>query len=771
MTDDITFNPIPLISEEMNLPSSKVGAVIALLAEGNTVPFIARYRKEMTGSMDEIQIRTIEERNIYLTELEKRRETILESIAEQGKLDDALKAKIVACKTKQELEDLYLPYKPKRRTKATIAKEKGLEPLAMRILEQPLDGNPIEEAKAFINVEKGVENTETALAGARDIVAEIIAENAEIRQMVREKFASSAILQSSVVPDKKEEGAKFKDYFEFDEPVATIPSHRFLAVRRGEREGVLRTAVELDSEPLVAKVFTRMNLVDKSPFAKELENAAKDGYRRLLCPSVESDIRIDLKMRADKDAVEVFAANLRALLLAAPLGGKPVIGIDPGLRTGCKCAAVDANGNFMENMTFNLVQGDKTKERGKVELLNFIKKYSPSAIAIGNGTGGRETEKFVKELLRENGIKNIIVIPVSEAGASVYSASPLAGEEFPDLDLTVRGAISIARRLQDPLAELVKIDPKSIGVGQYQHDVHQPLLTKKLNEVVESCVNGVGVELNTASVPLLAQVAGIGPKTAKNLVEFRKENRGFKNRKELLKVKGLGPKAYEQAAGFLRIRECENPLDASAVHPERYDLVARMAKDIGVDLEDLVGNKEFVNKIDIKKYISEQVGEPTLKDIINELKKPGLDPRKEFEAPAFRDDVNTIEDLKEGMRLEGVVTNVTNFGAFVDVGVHRDGLIHISELSDSFVKDPNEVVKAGDKIKVTVMEVDTQRGRISFTAKSTTADTADKNNKKGLPTGQKPQRASSHARARGNKPGKQRQFSYNPFEAAFSKRK
>ena len=783
MSDAVQFNPVPTIASELSLSQSNVAAVISLLEQGNTVPFIARYRKEMTGSMDEVQIRAVEERNIYLTELEKRRAAILESIESQGKLTDELKKQILACSQKSTLEDLYLPYKPKRRTRATIAKERGLEPLAELILAQGMDGSAEEFAAKFVDEEKEVPTTAAALEGARDIVSEIVSENAKIRTMVREKLASDGLLVSTAVEEKKEEGAKFKDYFEFDEPVAQMPSHRFLAVRRGEREGFLRTSLQLDAEPLILRAQHTMNLNPASPFAAQMELAVHDAFSRLLLPSVESDVRIDLKMRADRDAVEVFASNLRDLLLAAPLGDKSVIGIDPGLRTGCKCTALDANGNFLAKMTFNIVQGDRAMEAGKLEFQNFVQQYNPIAIAVGNGTGGRETEKFVRAALKE--IKReIIVVQVSEAGASVYSASPLAAKEFPDLDLTFRGAISIARRLQDPLAELVKIDPKSIGVGQYQHDVHQPLLGRKLDEVVESCVNGVGVELNTASVPLLSQVAGIGPKTAENIVELRQELSGFRSRRQLLKVKGLGPKAFEQAAGFLRVAKGDHPLDASAVHPERYELVEAIARDMGVELTELVGNAELAGKIDIKKYVSAEVGEPTLRDIVDELKKPGRDPRDQFEAPAFRDDINTIDDLEEGMTLEGVVTNVTNFGAFVDVGVHRDGLVHVSELSDEFVSDPMTVVKVGQKLKVRVLEVDKQRQRISFSARS-----AGENSQRGMkvsdgsprpnsgqggsrrgPGGPKGNRNNRGPRSGGGGGQNANQFSYNPFAAAFKKK-
>ncbi len=758
MTQTVEFNPVPFIARELQLPGSSVEAVVKLLHDGNTVPFIARYRKEATGSLDEIQIRAVEERTAYLGELEKRRQAILSSIEEQGKLTDELKAKILQCQVKSALEDLYLPYKKKRRTRATVAKEKGLEPLALRIAAQPKDGDPVAEAAQFIDDEKGVEDVEAALAGARDIVADMAASIADVRALVREVFAHDGVLVSKVVDDKRDMGKKFRDYFDYREPIASIPSHRFLAVRRGEREGVLKTGVAVDGERLIGDILVLMGFNDGSPFCGQMREAIEDGYKRLISTSVESDIRIDLKLSADRDAVEVFASNLRALLLAAPLGGKPVIGVDPGLRTGCKCAALDATGTFRGNMTFNIVQGDKAAKAGREELLSFVDKNAPVAIAVGNGTGAKETGKFVKESLKSAGDTKTMVVQVSEAGASVYSASELAGKEFPELDLTVRGAISIARRLQDPLAELVKIEPRAIGVGQYQHDVHQPLLGKKLEEVVESCVNGVGVDLNTTSAHLLARVAGIGPKTAQNIIEFRNDNGEFRSRRQLLKVKKLGPKAYEQAAGFLRIRFGENPLDASAVHPERYELVERIAMDMGVELSALVGDEKLPDRIEISRYVGGTVGEPTLRDIVDELKKPGRDPRDEFEPPAFREDINAIEDLQQGMELEGVVTNVTNFGAFVDVGVHRDGLVHISQLADRFVKDSNDIVKVGDKIKVRVMEVDLERGRISFTAKTGAAPER--------PSGRSPEDNRPPDTQRPDK-GKEKkdkaQFFHNPF--------
>ncbi|MCB9638818.1 MAG: RNA-binding transcriptional accessory protein [Myxococcales bacterium] len=716
MTESIAFDPVPQLVEETQIDVSSVRATLRLLEEGNTVPFIARYRKEVTNSLDEVQIRTIEERHTYIMELEQRRQSILASIQEQGKLTDELKARLLTVRNKAELEDLYLPYKPKRRTRAIIARERGLAPLADRILEQALVGDPETEAAAFVDAEKEVPSTDKALQGARDIVAEILAEDADVRALVRERFLKEGTLVTEVTTDFKEQTSKFEQYYDFKEAVHTIPSHRFLAIQRGEKEGALRAKIDVDVDPLLFELQDKMQYNSKSPFAEQMVLAVKDGYKRLIAPSVETDVRVELKMRSDRDAVDIFANNLRNLLLASPLGEKSVIGIDPGLRTGCKCVAVDQTGKFLGNITIYPATGDETK--ASRDLLAFLTKYPPFAIAIGNGTGGRETEGFVKKLLKSQNLRDIILIQVNEAGASVYSASDVAREEFPDLDLTIRGAISIARRLQDPLAELVKVDPKSIGVGQYQHDVYQPLLQKKLDEVVESCVNQVGVEVNTASAPLLAYVAGVGPSLSKKIVKHREQNGPFSDRKALLKVSGLGAKTYEQAAGFLRVRGSKHPLDASAVHPERYGLVEQMASDMGADVSALIGNLSLIQKIEIKRYISDDVGEPTLRDIIEELKKPGRDPRTTFEAPKFRDDVNEMEDLSPGMQLEGVVTNVTAFGAFVDVGVHQDGLVHISELSDQFVKDPNEIVQVGQKLSVRVLEVDLARRRIALSARS-----------------------------------------------------
>ena len=715
------------VAAELGIPQAGVEGVLKLFAEGATVPFIARYRKEVTGSLDEVQIRAIEERNTYLRELFARKQSVLASIEEQGKLTDDLKKRILAADTKATVEDLYQPYKKKRRTRGEKAKEKGLLPLAERIMSQAMEGDVDEEAAAFVDAEKEVPDVMAALKGARDIIAEVLADNADARKLVRETFSEKAEAASEIVADKVDEKTKFDEYRDYSESVKTIPSHRFLAIRRGEKEGVLRTKLAVDLDTVHPELERIMGLQNGSPFAKQMSLAVAEGLRRLLKIQVETDLWVDLKMRADREAVGVFAENLKNLLLQAPLGARGVIGIDPGLRTGCKVAVVDGTGKFLENTTLFLTQGAGKKQAAEATLLALVHKHQPAAIAVGNGTGGRETEAFVRKLLKEMAAKSegpmkkvfgdVLVVSVSESGASIYSASDIARDEFPDLDLTVRGAISIARRLQDPLAELVKVDPKSIGVGQYQHDVYQTLLSKKLDEVVESCVNKVGVEVNTASAPLLARVAGIGPSLAKKVVRHRDEKGKFASRDELKSVSGLGPAAFEQATGFLRIHGAENPLDNSAVHPERYGIVEQMAKDLGIDVASLVGDNAAVSRIDLKKYITDDVGEPTLRDIVDELKKPGRDPRDEFVAPKFRDDVNEMEDLKVGMELEGVVTNVTAFCAFVDVGVHQDGLVHISQLADRFVDNPHDVVKSGQKLKVKVLEIDLDRRRIALTAR------------------------------------------------------
>jgi len=718
MRDIDGFDPVPILAEELGVAPRGVAAVVQLLAEKATVPFIARYRKEATGGLDEVTIRQIQERSGYLADLEQRRRTVLASIDEQGQLTPELRNRVLDARTKSELEDLYLPYKPKRRTRATIARERGLEPLATTILAQPDGGSPERDAAAYVNAENGVEDVAKALAGARDIVAETVAEHADVRRFVRDAFAQHGVVETRAVKGMTGTRTKFEQYYEFSEPLARMPSHRYLAIRRGEKEGVLKVKVTVDAEPLLTRIGRTFRVSAGSPYSRELTEAIEDGFKRLLAPAMETDVRAELKERSDASAIEVFADNVENLLLAAPLGERAVIGIDPGLRTGCKCAAVDGTGKYLDHITIYPTRGDDARSRAAEDLLRFARKYGSTAIAVGNGTGGRETEAFVREQLSAAGLKETFAVQVNEAGASVYSASELARDEFPDLDLTIRGAVSIARRLQDPLAELVKIDPKSIGVGQYQHDVDQPRLRRKLGEVVESCVNRVGVEVNTASAPLLAHVAGVGERVAKSIVQHREAHGAFQSRRQLLKVPGLGPRAFEQAAGFLRIRGSDHPLDASAVHPERYRLVDSIARDLGVSLGDLVGDAAAADRIDVRRYVSDDVGEPTLRDIVAELKKPGRDPRDSFAPPRFRDDVTELEDVQVGMTLEGVVTNVTDFGAFVDVGVHQDGLIHVSQLADRFVRDPREVARVGDRVTVRVLEVDLERKRIALSRRS-----------------------------------------------------
>lgn len=770
------YDPIPTLAADLQLPKPGVTAVVSLLAGGATVPFIARYRKEATGGLDEVQIRQIEERRAYLIELQNRRETVLSSIREQEKLTPELERKINECTSKSALEDLYLPYKPKRRTRGMIARERGLLPLATLILQQPGSGDPEAEAAKFVNPEREVKDAAAALAGARDIVAEKLAERADIRAMVRDTYMRDGVVRSKVALGKEGAPSKFEQYYAFEEAVATIPSHRFLAIRRGEAEAFLRVRIWVDPEVVAPRIAHMAGLDRRSPFAEQLAKASLDGLKRLLGPSLETELRVELKMRSDREAVEVFARNLRTLLLAPPLGGKPVVGIDPGIRTGCKCVAVDATGKYLESMTFFPPFARKSKAgaggRAEHELRAFLCKYKPQAIAVGNGTAGRETEAFVRATVKASkgqGFDDVAIVAVNEAGASVYSASTVARKEFPDLDVTIRGAISIARRLQDPLAELVKIEPKAIGVGQYQHDVFQRLLERKLDQVVESCVNHVGVDLNTASAPLLSRVSGIGPRAAQSIVAHREAQGAFASRDGLLSVAGIGPRTFEQAAGFLRVRG-QNPLDASAVHPERYPVVGRIAEDMGVDVASLVGNTRLAGNIEVSRYVAEGLGEPTLRDIVEELKKPGRDPRERFDPPKFREDVTSIDDLQVGMKLEGVVTNVTAFGAFVDIGVHRDGLVHISQLADRFVRDPHEVVKAGDRLRVHVLEVDHERGRIALSARKEMSSGAGKGTRPGAPkqgrdkSGQEPRRNHSQRQGKGSKGGKQSGgFANNPF--------
>lgn len=709
---------ISRVATELSLNPQQVQRTLTLFAEGATLPFIARYRKEVTGGLDEVQLRDVRERAEYLQEMEDRRAAILKSIEEQGKLDDTLKAAILKADTKQVLEDLYLPFKPKRRTRAMIARERGLGPLADLLWEGALtDVEAATKAAEFMLPEvdgkpSEVPSAEAALQGARDILAEQIAEDAVVRGWVREVTRAKGVVKSSVLADKKSDESKFKDYFEFSEALGTIPSHRMLAIRRGETEGELLWRVEAPVEDINAKLATEV--IGSRKAVQQLTLVAADAYKRLLAPAIEVELRVELKTRADDEAITIFGRNLEQLLLASPAGEKKVIGLDPGFRTGVKVAVVSATGALVHTDTLYLHQEDRFA--GAIRAM--VERFSPELIAIGNGTASRETENLTKAALREMDAPRPQVVVVNEAGASVYSASDLARAEFPELDVSLRGAVSIARRLQDPLAELVKIDPKSIGVGQYQHDVNQTKLKQRLDETVESAVNRVGVEVNTASAALLGYVAGIGPSLAQAIVTLRDKKGGFGSRKDLTEVPRLGAKAFEQAAGFLRVRGGAHPLDASAVHPERYALVERMAQDLGVDVREFIGNDALIDRIDLRQYVSGDVGMPTLQDIAAELKKPGRDPRAAFEPPAFRDDIQKPSDLLPGMVLEGVVTNIVAFGAFVDIGVHQDGLVHVSQLADRYVKDPNDAVKVGQKVKVTVQSIDLPRNRIALSMRS-----------------------------------------------------
>ena len=703
---------VSTIARELSLSLQQVAGALALFDEGNTLPFIARYRKEATGGLDEVQLRDVRDRAQYLRELEERRAAILKSIDEQGKLDPELKARIEAADTKQALEDLYLPFKPKRRTRAMIARERGLEPLAELLWGGQHDVSALErEAEASVDPEKEVPDVEHALAGARDILAERVAEDAERRGRIRDVTRREGVVRSRALTGKEKEVSKFQDYYDFAQPLREIPSHRMLAIRRGEAEGFLIWSIEAPAERIVGEM--ERELAEGNRAREQMRLVVQDAYKRLIAPSVEVDLRLELKTRADEEAIAIFGRGLEQLLLAPPAGEHIVIGLDPGFRTGVKVAVVSRTGAVLATDAFYLHQ----PERFAASLLAYVARFDPELISIGNGTASRETEALVRETLRERGLTRPTVVVVNESGASVYSASDVARGELPELDVSLRGAVSIARRLQDPLAELVKIDPKSIGIGQYQHDVSQPRLKQRLDEVVESCVNRVGVEVNTASAPLLSYVAGIGPSLAANIVKARDERGGFRSRKELMAVPRLGAKAFEQAAGFLRVRGGEHALDASAVHPERYRLVERMAGDLGVPLGELVGNEAQIGRVQLERYVGEDVGLPTLEDILAELRKPGRDPREAFEPPAFRDDVREPKDLSEGMELEGVVTNIVAFGAFVDIGVHQDGLVHVSQIADRYVKDPNAVVKVGQKVRVRVLSVDLERNRIALSMK------------------------------------------------------
>jgi uncharacterized protein len=721
MSDATPLSPhlVSYISQTLNLPPAGVRSVMSLLDEGSTVPFIARYRKEATGNLDEVQIRDIAEKLAYFRELVDRKATVLASIAEQGKLTDELKARIEAVLDRSELEDLYLPYKPKRRTKATIAREKGLEPLADYIWAQvsgPVD--VVALAQSLVDPAKEVTTLEEALEGARHIVAERISEDAQVRKVARALLFDEGIIVSRKAMDAKDEQEKFKMYYEYRESVKTIPSHRMLAIRRGEAENVLYWLIELDELPVLGRIRSHVVRAE-GDWTSHLNLAIEDCWKRLLNSSLQGEIRLELKRRSDTAAIDVFRENLQHLLLAAPAGPIGVLGIDPGLRTGCKLAVVDETSKFLGDDVIYPHTG--RTEEAKKKLAAIMAKHNVRAIAIGNGTASRETDTFVREFLQENGLTQIFRVMVSEAGASVYSASDVARQEFPNLDLTVRGAISIARRLQDPLSELVKVDPKAIGVGQYQHDVDQRQLQQSLEAMIESCVNRVGVDLNTASWTLLRYVAGISERIALNIVSFRDQNGRFRSRAQLHEVSGVGPKTFEQAAGFLRVRDGEQPLDNTAVHPESYSLVEQIARSLSQPVPELIRNPQLLAGVDKSGFAA---GSFTLNDILEELKKPGRDPRDKFVAPAFSEAVRELNDVQPGMVLEGVVTNVTKFGAFVDVGVHQDGMVHISEIANRFIREPAEVLKAGQIVKVKVLSADAKTKRIALSIKALQAPAA-----------------------------------------------
>ena len=701
------------IAEELNISTEQVINTAALLDSGATVPFIARYRKELTGSLDEVVITDVRDRLKQLLDLDKRRDAILKSIEEQGKLTDELRGRILEVMTMAELEDLYLPYKPKKRTRATIAREKGLEPLA-KIIMSRFEQDPYRRAKQYVNAQKGVADEEEALAGARDIIAEWISESQPARARVRKLFLRDGQIYSRIVKGKEIEGVNYRNYYEWNEPVSKIPSHRFLAMMRGEAEGFLKTDVYPPKEKAIETledIFIR-NATDGC--AEQIRKAVNDSYGRLLQPSMENEIKAAAKEKADKYAITVFADNLKQLLMQPPLGQKNVLAVDPGFRTGCKLVCLDKQGNLLHNETIYPHPPENQVKMAEKKILSLVDAYKIEAIAIGNGTAGRETERFIRNIRFD---KDLIAVMVNESGASIYSASKIARDEFPDYDVTVRGAVSIGRRLLDPLAELVKIDPKSIGVGQYQHDVNQSDLQQSLEDTVTICVNQVGVEINTASKELLSYVSGVGPSLAQSIVNFRKENGPFNSRDQFRKVPRFGDKAFEQAAGFLRIRDAVNPLDRSAVHPESYHVVTEMAKRAGASVADLIQNDDIRKKINLNDYVSEKIGLPTLTDILQELAKPGRDPRQKFDMFEFAKGINSIDDLVPGMVLPGIITNITAFGAFVDIGVHQDGLVHVSQMANRFVRDPKEVVKINQKVMVKVLEVDKERKRINLTMK------------------------------------------------------
>lgn len=724
------------IAAELGVGLTQISATAELLAAGCTIPFIARYRKEITGSLDEVVVTGIRDRLEQLSELEKRREAILKSLSERDLLSDELKEKILSAETMTVLEDVYLPFRPKRRTRATVAREKGLEPLAKILFQQESERDPVVEAQTYVNADNGVASVEDALSGARDIIAEWVNEDQAARSEIRLIFFSKGIYRSRVARGKEEKGIKYKDYYDWEEPVSSAPSHRILAMRRGENEGFLTLRIsppEIEAVSILERLFVK----SENACSEQVRLAVKDGYERLLAPSMETEVRLSTKKTADIEAIKVFADNIRQLLLASPLGHKTVLAIDPGLRTGCKIVCLDRQGKLLHHETIYplLTEAGRKESAKKVQsLCNFFK---IEAIAVGNGTGGRETEAFIRSLGLSESIQ---IVMVNESGASVYSASKLAREEFPDHDVTVKGAVSIGRRLQDPLAELVKVDPKAIGVGQYQHDVDQGALKRSLDEVVMSCVNTVGVDINSASAQLLSYVSGLGNQLAQNIIQYRNEYGPFSSREILKKVPRLGPKAFEQSAGFLRIQGGDNLLDASAVHPESYPVVTSMAADMGCSVSDLMRDAALREKIDIVGYVTDKTGMPTLKDILDELARPGRDPREKFESFSFADGIEKMEDLTTGMKLPGIVTNVAAFGAFVDIGVHQDGLVHISELSDHFVKDPHQVVKVQQKVNVTVVSVDLERKRISLSMKinSVKENAMEKKQRKDVIPSQKP---------------------------------
>lgn len=736
------------ICQELSLPRSGVASVVALLNEGNTVPFIARYRKEATGSMDEVAIRAVEDRVTYYKELLERRETVLKNIDKQGKLTPELKARVEKAWSKTELEDLYLPYKPKKRTKATDAKERGLEPLLDALLADETGADPLMLAAPYMKEDQeGLQTPSQCVEGAGHILAERLAEDADVRAWLRQEFHETGVILSTLREEKKDsqEALRFKPYWDFKEALKKMPGHRVLALRRGEKEEILSVKLTVDREKYVTMLVSKVSVNAKSGYRPFLHAVCEDAFDRLLAPTIETDVRMDAKKKADMEAIKVFQTNLDHLLLAPPAGQRCTLGVDPGIRTGCKLVVINRLGQFMESATMYPLEPKRDFEGSRAILEMLAAKYPLEAIAVGNGTGGREAEAFIREWLKDTERTGVICVSVSEAGASVYSASDVAREEFPEQDVTVRGSISIARRFQDPLAELVKVDPKSIGVGQYQHDVNQTALKKSLDEVVESCVNRVGVDVNSASYKLLAYVAGIGESLAKNILQHRFEHGAFKRREQLLEVSRFGEKAFQQAAGFLRIHDGEDPLDASAVHPESYPVVQRICQLTGKTVPELVGNDAVLDGLDPKLFVDERFGVETVKDIIAELKKPGRDPRQRFEAVQFMEGVNKPSDLEPGMELQGLVTNVTEFGAFVDIGVHQDGLVHLSEISHTFVKSPSDVLSVGQAVKVKVLTVDLHAKRIGLSIKALLPAPAGQR-----PEGHRPER--HHPRPHGDRP-------------------